>query len=162
MGNVKSLQLSFGKKSEDRIDILIRGVFWPFWPLRGQVSFQTNEIHLKLPGKGLEILEKRRIEHLLLDKLGAGVFVQLVLADESTPDIVEEPEPEEAPETKPKPKGKAKVEPKEPEKPPLEKIYLGFFADPNDARELGKFVEKQQIPVVAWMGNWREKVGVVT
>lgn len=198
MSQVKSIQIHYWKKEEQRIELLLRGVFWPLWPLRGKAVFEPECVRLKLPfSKEWEVLPRERVDHLLLDKLGAGVFAILVLHPPPEP-VKVEPEAEgeapaaetpaaaadeaqaEKPAAKPvvraakpapaetaaeasaeKPAAKpaaraAKAAPAEPApEPPREKRYLGFFADPDEAQELGGRISQWGYGLITWLGNWR-------
>ncbi len=171
MSQVKSIQIHYWKKEEKRIELLLRGVFWPLWPLRGKAIFEPDCVRLKLPfSKQWEVLPRERVDHLLLDKLGAGVFAILVLHSLSEPakaatDPAEAEAPvaePEAPAAKPvaKPAARAakeKAAAAEPApEPPREKRYLGFFADPAEAEELGGRLGQWGYGLITWLGNWRK------
>ncbi len=176
MSQVKSIQIHYLKKEAQRIELLLRGVFWPLWPLRGKAIFEPEYVRLKLPfSKEWEVLPRERVDHLLLDKLGAGVFAILILHPPPEPSKVEpEPaegeaqtpaadapaaQPAETPAAKPvaKPAARAaKAAPVEaPPEPPREKRYLGFFGDPAEAEELGGRLSQWGYGLVTWLGNWR-------
>ncbi len=167
MSTTHALELSFSEKSETRISLLVRGIFWPFWPLRGRVNLDVDSVFLKLPKQQSLSLGKNRIHSFIFDYRGAGVFVFLRLQDEPVPEepAAEETETEEvgdqepsetteaaAPKPKPKaaakPAGKKKAEPEPEPEPEFEKKYLGLFSKPSDAEELMALLQKLDFQIV--------------
>ena len=134
----KALLLEYLKEEEDSVRLLIRGLFWPFWPWRGHAEMDGKKIVLKLPGKPLETIPPDRVAEIRFKQLGAAIFVFVDVKAQSIAPVAVEKSLDENDEAAVEEEKQAE----EVTEPVMQTRYLGFFNKHPNALRLHAFLEK--------------------